>query len=228
LSGFTAEAFRFLEALEANNDRAWFKANQATFEAALRAPFAATLQAISTRLAGTSVPFAGGAETMFRLQRDIRFSRDKTPYKTHVSGLLTRHGAKDEDGSLVYLHLDRTGGFAAAGRYMPATDALARIRDRIVAAPAALERMLAALEGNGLALGQGDRLKAMPRGYSEAADAWYADHLKLKSWMVRHALEPADWLEDRIAGEVADFAVRAAPLLDFLDDAVDRGGAPGR
>ncbi|MEL6700467.1 MAG: DUF2461 family protein, partial [Pseudomonadota bacterium] len=90
--GFTDKSFEFLEGLAANNDRDWFNEHKPTFQEYLETPFANLLEALSNRLADADVTLEGSKKTMFRMNRDVRFSEDKSPYKTAVSGLLTRDG----------------------------------------------------------------------------------------------------------------------------------------
>jgi uncharacterized protein (TIGR02453 family) len=86
------DAFAFLENLAANNDREWFNANKKTFATELERPFVHLLETLSARLADASRPLSGGKTTVFRMNRDVRFSDDKRPYKTNLSGLLTPSG----------------------------------------------------------------------------------------------------------------------------------------
>jgi uncharacterized protein (TIGR02453 family) len=127
------DAFAFLENLAANNDREWFNANKKTFATELERPFVHLLETLSARLTDASRPLSGGKATVFRMNRDVRFSDDKRPYKTNLSGLLTPSGTKKELGGIVYLHLDAQGGFAAAGLYNLTPAQLGPIRDTMIA-----------------------------------------------------------------------------------------------
>lgn len=114
---FKDRAFDLLEGLEADNSKGWFDAHRDEVRTLLQEPFAATLSAISDRLASSETPLSGSERTMFRMSRDVRFSNDKSPYSTHVSGVLTRSGAKSEADGVAYLHLEKHGGFVAVGWY---------------------------------------------------------------------------------------------------------------
>src|SRR5690606_20420056 len=110
--GFTTEGLDFLRGLAANNDRDWFAENRAVYDDQLKPQLAALISATSEAMAARSVPLAGDPKaSQFRLHRDTRFSKDKRPYKTHVSGTLTRDGRRMSPG-MAYIHIEPepTGG----------------------------------------------------------------------------------------------------------------------
>ncbi len=206
-------AFRLLEAFAAEPTRDWYHDNKAQLDTELRAPVAAVLEAVSLRLADAALPLSGGARTMFRQARDVRFSKDKTPYKTHIAGLLTASGAKDETGGLVYVHLDPTGGFTAGGFYRLTPAALGPLRDRIRDAPEQFDAVLTALAAAGTALQTENSLKSMPRGYAGAVDHRHAWALRLKSFVAQRPLTRADWESGAVVETVAALARACTPLL---------------
>jgi len=208
-------AFTLLAELDANNNKAWVDAHRGELKHLVQEPFAAVLEAVTARLADTELPLSGGKHTMFRMNRDVRFSADKSPYNPHASGVLTRSGIKDEMDGLVYLHMDATGGFVAAGYYRLPPKALGPIRDRIAARPALFRAVLDDLGSAGLALDRGHSLKAMPQGYSAHAGAWFAEYLKLQTFIVRRELEPALWVDGAVVDVVAEFALACGGLIEF-------------
>jgi len=212
---FTDRAFELLAALEADNSKSWFDAHREQVREDLQEPFAATLEAISERLRGTDTPLSGSEKTMFRMNRDVRFSNDKSPYSTHVSGVLTRSGSKGEADGIAYLHLGANGGFVAVGWYKLSPKELGPIRDRMVEHPGKLKAMVAALSKNGLELSQEQSLTAMPRGYADYADYEIAPFLKMQTLMVQRDLSRATWKSDRLIEDVAKLVVDCAPLLSF-------------
>jgi uncharacterized protein (TIGR02453 family) len=209
------EAFRLLAELEANNNREWFQAHRDAIRAHVQEPFAALLEAISAALADTKVPLRGGPQTMFRMNRDVRFSADKSPYKTNVSGLLTPGGTKDEAAGLMYLHVDSQGGFIASGFYRMPTPQLNRFRDLIIAQPKAFRAALDELAAADLALSTEEKLKSMPRGYADHAQAWFAEHIKLQTHIVRQDVAMADWISGAVVREAVRVATASAGLLEF-------------
>ena len=109
-SGFAPADLAFLTGLAAHNDREWFSANRAVYDDRLKPALAALIEALNASFAARGLPLAGDPKkSVFRIHRDVRFSKDKRPYKTHVSATLTRDGLKLSPG-LVYVHIEPEGG----------------------------------------------------------------------------------------------------------------------
>ncbi|MEM6837494.1 MAG: DUF2461 domain-containing protein [Cyanobacteria bacterium P01_C01_bin.120] len=212
---FTERSFALLEGLAANNEKSWYDEHRQEFEAALREPFGGVLECVTERLEESEVPLAGGPKTMFRQHRDIRFSKDKSPYSTHVSGVLTPSGTKAEKEGLVYVHLDDSGGFIACGFYQLKASELAPIRDRIIDKSKDFSQVLQDLSRADLALSHEDQLTAMPRGYGEYEDHEHAEYLKLKSLIVQVQLGRGAWLAGDIIDCIVEYAHNCASLLEF-------------
>ncbi|MBE0567965.1 MAG: DUF2461 domain-containing protein [Krumholzibacteria bacterium] len=179
---FTPALFAFLRDLKANNDRAWFAEHKPRYLADLRDPclafitdFGAPLMTVSPRFRADPRPNGG---SLFRIHRDIRFSGDKSPYKTAV-GLHFRH----EDGKSAhapgfYLHLEPGGCFMAVGLWQPDSAALKLVRDRLVADPAAWREAVGGRAFRKRFEVAGESLKRVPRGYDSGHPL--AEVLKLK------------------------------------------------
>ena len=227
--GFPADAFAFFEAIAANQDKVWFAANKARYGASVLAPLAALVAAVMDRLAADGPPLRGDPKgAVFRINRDVRFSKDKRPYKTHAGAILTRDGGKGTLGFL-YLHLAPAGGFAAAGFHQPEPAALRDLRAWILAKPAGWHATEAALAACGLALGRDDALTRPPKGF-DAAPADLVEALKLKSWVVRRELGRDLLMAPALVDALAGLARDAEPLLRFGWSALDHAGprqAPG-
>jgi uncharacterized protein (TIGR02453 family) len=136
---FGPELFAFLADLRANNDREWFAANKGRYEEYLLEPALAFIDAFAPRLRKISPHFRADARpsggSLFRIYRDTRFSKDKTPYKTNV-GIHFRHErAKDARAPGYYLHIGPGEVFAGGGIWHPDTESATRIREAIVADP---------------------------------------------------------------------------------------------
>ena len=207
--------FDLLAELAAENSKAWVDAHRDAMREQVQRPFAEVLVAISDRLADSPLPLKGGENTMFRLNRDVRFSKDKSPYNTHVSGVLTRSGAKKEDDGLTYLQMDAHGGLIACGFYNLPPKALAPIRDRIVARPAEFDTAVRTISKAGFALADDDVLTAMPHGYAHYADARFAGYLKLKSLVVTAKLPKVAWTSGRVVDDAVRMTTACAGLVEF-------------
>jgi uncharacterized protein (TIGR02453 family) len=214
-TGFSAATFGFLDDLSDNNTRDWFTANKEVFERHLETPFVHLLETLSNRLSDMDRPLSGGAATVFRMNRDIRFSPDKRPYKTNLSGLLTPSGTKGEAGGLVYLHLDSMGGFAASGFYNLSPAQLAPIRDAMIERAGGFDEVKASLAQAGRDLDRSDSLTSMPKGFTEHAGHRHAAEIRLKSLMVRQPLARENWLSGEVVDLVENLARDTAPLLAF-------------
>ncbi|HEU4909928.1 MAG TPA: DUF2461 domain-containing protein, partial [Propionibacteriaceae bacterium] len=154
VGGFSTKAAQFFAGLERDNSKDYWTANKAVFEEEVKEPMAALVDSLPERFQ----PFK-----TFRMNRDIRFSPDKSPYKT-------QHGAAHEtDGTVYYLHLDARGLMAACGAYMMTPDQLERYRESVAADASgrALEDILSELSQRGIEVGHGmtEPLKTAPRGY---------------------------------------------------------------
>ena len=139
--GFGSQALPFLKALGFHQTKEWFEANRATYESALKTPMGDLVEDLTAAFAKAKVPLKGDRKaSLFRINRDVRFAKDKSPYKTNVGAVMTRGGAKNDTG-LFYIHIALDGCFTAAGFYQPEPEQLARIRAAIVRDPKAWKRM---------------------------------------------------------------------------------------
>ncbi len=211
--GFTEKSFAVLGELAQNNDKDWFHAHKDEFETYVEAPFLGLLAALSDRLSGADVPLRGGRTTMFRMNRDVRFSEDKSPYKTAISAVLTPSGTKAEGGGLLYVHVDRTGGFAGTGWYRMSPAALGPFRDAMVEDADRFDAVQAALCEAGRELSPDDSLTAMPRGYSDHHDHRHAQAMRLKSLLVSEDLPKTAFVSGDAEARIAAMALDAMPLL---------------
>lgn len=214
-TGFGPRALDFFRALAFHQDRAWFQENRALHESDVVGPMGALVTDLAAELKRREMPLTGDPKrALFRINRDVRFSKDKRPFKTNAGAVLTRDGAKGNPG-LLYLHLDPEGSFAAAGFYRPEPEQLAALRARMRARPSDLAALDAALAAAGLAFADMDDLKRMPRGHEHVADPALARALRRRHLIVRRPLAPEALLRPDLVGMLADFAEAARPVLDF-------------
>lgn len=218
-SHFRPALFTFLRQLKRHNTREWFETHRDQYRADVEAPTLAFIADLAPRLATISRAFvvdpkrSGGS--MFRIYRDIRFSADKSPYKTHVAAMFP-HRRRDEApaGPGFYLHLEPDDCMGGGGVYHPDTATLTRIRLAMVEQPKAWKAVLKA----GLDI-EGDRLARAPAGFDPAHP--FIEDLRRKDL---YALVP--FTERQVTS--ADFLERyvnacrqVAPLVAFLTRALD-------
>ena len=213
--GFTAKSFEFLEGLAANNDKEWFHAHKDDFVEYCETPFIALLEALSNRLSDADYPLEGGKKTMFRMNRDVRFTEDKRPYKTSVSGLLTPSGSKSEDRGLLYIHFDAEGGFTATGFHTMSPKRLAPIRQAMIDRADEWDAVKESLDAAGRSLERDDSLTAMPKGFTDHDDHRHAEDIKLKSLIVREDLPKVAWTSGDVIDRIESLARDAQKLLTF-------------
>jgi len=149
-----------------------------------------------------------------RIYRDIRFSADKSPYYTHVSGTLHRHGKKDSHGAL-YIHVGEKEQFAAAGFWQPDRPILTNWRLRMQEEPKIFLNMIKKLAGKKLALDHNHQLQRMPRGFETAEGSPIGEYLRFQSFVIMRPLSKAEVMSAKLPQTVARFALDAAPLLEY-------------
>ncbi|MEM7053650.1 MAG: DUF2461 domain-containing protein, partial [Pseudomonadota bacterium] len=198
-----------------NNNREWYHEHKDDIKAHLLEPFSGVLEQVSQKLARTRLPLKGSSKTMFRMNRDTRFSNNKKPYKENIGGLLTPSGTKNEASGLVYLHLDSNGGMMAAGFYKFNARQLEPIRQKIIEQPNQWRAVRKALFKAELDLSRENALKSMPRGFNSHESHEYADDIKLKNLIVQQPLTKSAWLKGEVLDQLTGFSKSIAPLIQF-------------
>lgn len=211
--GWSPDALLFFEALSADNSKAFWSAHRERYEREVRAPMLALVAAVAD---------AYGTFHLFRPHRDVRFSKDKSPYKTHLGAV-----TEGEGGELYYVQLSGEGLMAASGYYQMAADQLERYREAVVDERTGpeLEAIVAALERDGYTIGAHSELKTAPRGYRR-------DHprivlLRRKGCIASRSFAPAKWLATSGAlGRVTGTWDAASELNGWLNAHVGPSTAP--
>ncbi len=219
--GFGPKALAFFTALKFHQDKAWFEDNRTLYQSDVLDPMVALLDELSETFAARKIPLkAEGKRSVFRIHRDVRFAKDKTPYKTHCGATLTRSGRKMEQG-LVYLHIDPEGCFVAAGFHMPEPAQLLKLRQAIAARPVRFKAVEKALATGKLAFDTDSQLSRIPRGFEALKGGPLDGVIRLKSFIVEEPLTEALIRSPKLVEKIVDFALRARPLLDFGWQALD-------
>jgi uncharacterized protein (TIGR02453 family) len=214
---FNESLFHFLGELRANNDREWFQANKARFETDVKEPmlafimaFAEPLQRINKHYVADPRPMGG---SLFRIFRDTRFAKDKSPYKTNV-GAQFRHRdcTKDVHSPGFYLHLEPGESFVSTGLWHPDPASLHRVRERIVSHTKEWQVL------GGLEI-LGDSLKRVPQGF--ASDHPCAEVLKLKDFYTHTPLTDREVCAPDFLERFTEACRRGTPLAAFLTKALE-------
>jgi uncharacterized protein (TIGR02453 family) len=194
-AGLPDEGLAFLEDLEERNTREFFEAHKRLFKEQVQAPFLALVEAAAARL-GRSVPGLGPPK-VFRIYRDLRFSKDKAPYKTSLSASVPSRQPGEDDGAGVatgyYLNVGPAGLYVAAGLYHPQRPELLRVRTAI--ADPAMGEELAAILAKAARKGlepYTDPLQRIPKPWPP--DHPRADLLRARSLVLNRQHDRAPWL----------------------------------
>ena len=213
-SGFNPKAFKFFEELTENQNRAWFAEHRAEYEEFVRLPMKRFTEALSENLANKEMPLWGDPKrSLFRINRDARFSKSKLPYNMHASGLFTRTGDKHSPGVL-YFRLDPLGSRCAAGYLQPEAHNLQKLRQGILDNPKAWLSIERSIKRKAYELDYSHTLTRIPRGFVDVPrEVEYA--VKLKGWIVRKQLSRKIVCSKDLINEVTKFAKDMLPLLSF-------------
>jgi uncharacterized protein (TIGR02453 family) len=221
---FTPALFSFLRDLTDNNDRAWFKANQDRYDDHVRQPALDFIEEFATPLLQISKHFVADPRkvggSLFRIQRDTRFSKDKTPYKTHV-GIHFRHVATREDvhGPGFYLQLAPNNCLAAIGLWEPSAPDADAVRRAIVGEPVSWKRAVRAKQFREVyAELEGDSLARPPRGFD--AGHPLIEDLKRRDFVASVRLTQKQVTSPDFMATYLATVKAGVPLMRFLSEAV--------
>jgi uncharacterized protein (TIGR02453 family) len=212
---YTDELVEFLEDLRANNNKAWFDANRPRYDG-LRGRFLDITGQILAASAKFDTDLAGvePASCVFRINRDVRFSKDKSPYKTTFSAVLTPSKKTNPHG--YYYCIDADGSLMiGAGIHMPDTPTLQKIRQAIVKDGKALDDVLKSPKLKSAFGGlDGEQLKTAPRDYP--ADHPYVDYLRFKSFTIGASRSASGMSEGELACQIGGLFEAASPFVKYL------------
>ena len=187
----------------------------------------ALAEAVAAEFASRDIPLTGDAKrSLFRINRDVRFSKDKSPYKTHAGVIWMRPGFKKESAGVAYLHIADEGCFFGGGFWEVERPQLDAIREEIRADPKAFTAVLEAAAAAGLVLDTSDGMTRLPRGFEDVTDpalvpAIKSRHLVLKRTLLKREVGSAALVQRVVAATEA-----MMPFLRFGWDAVAEAGPP--
>ncbi|MFZ4581428.1 MAG: DUF2461 domain-containing protein [Paludibacter sp.] len=217
-----SEIIRFLSALSENNNREWFIENKSWFDKCKK-EFDQLSTALISKIAefDDDIKNVEASECVFRIYRDVRFSHDKTPYKTHFGVFVASAGGRKSQRGGYYLHLDPAGCFVGAGVWCPQPNLLKALRQSVYDNIEELNEIR--FEKNFASKFQKffeeDKLKTVPAGFPK--DFAEAELLKLKHYLVEYKFDAALLDSDDFVNQISEIFKTAYPFNKFLNYTVD-------
>ncbi len=219
---FDKRFYQFFEGLAMDNNKAYFDANRKMYHEAVRDPFTELVGDMIERLKEDD-PLLDiqPKDAIFRINRDIRFSKDKTLYKTHMAAAISRGGRKDHQYPGFYFHLGADRVHAGGGVYMPDKDAVHKVRTHIAMDPEGFARAIdEPVFKRTFGEVQGDRLKRVPPEFKEAAEV--QPYVANKQWYYMAEKDPAIIVSDDLVDRLMEIYQASSPVTGFLRDALSR------
>lgn len=219
--GFPRQGIQFLKKLKRNNNRTWFENHKLEYEEHLKLPVQSFIFSLQPAFHSFAPEFdLSPKRSIFRIYRDLRFSKDKTPYKTHIAAHFVLRGKeKGFLGSGYYFHIEPGEVFIGGGIYMPDSDQLKGIRQALVQHS---DEFLSIINSKPFKkrFGSltGDKLQRVPKGYDESHPM--AEWLKLKQFFVGKSLAESSCYKASLVETIASICKDADPLVKFLNRAV--------
>lgn len=212
--------YTFLKAIAKNNNREWFEKNKPKY-LEVKVAFDDFVEAFHKELLKFDESLGGinPRKLAFRIYRDVRFSKDKRPYKVNMGAGLSAHGKMEQEPGY-YVHIEPGKSFIAGGFYMPHAENLAKIRQEIDYNTKAFLKILhdKKFKKYFSGLDEFDKLKTAPKGYPK--DHPHIDILRNKSFTVSYPLTDKEVLDKKFVKQAAAIAKAIKPLNDFLQSAV--------
>jgi uncharacterized protein (TIGR02453 family) len=215
---FTSQSLRFLRALKRNNRREWFAAHRDDYEAHVRHPMTDIIARLADDLRGFGPEYVANPKTsMYRIYRDIRFSDNKAPYKTHVAANFPTRGLPKHEGAGLYFHLSLDEVWIGGGMYAPQPPQLHAVREHIAANA---RRLRALVESpafrRDVGTLEGERLQRVPRGFPKDHEA--AEYLKFRQFLAGREFEPVFATSPKFYSSLLAVFKRVAPVTRFLNE----------
>lgn len=213
---------QFLSELKINNNREWFTENKERYEAAK-----SVFEDICTKLIieiarfDEDIKLVNARDCIFRIYRDIRFSHDKTPYKTHFGAFIAAAGGRKSNRAGYYLHLDPDGCFVASGIWCPPPELLKALRRSIYDNIEEFEEIISDADFKKFnnKFYDDEKLKSIPAGFPKGFRQ--AELLKLKHYMVESKLDVDFFADEKFVSKLAEIFKSAYPLMKFLNYTAD-------
>lgn len=213
------DAIAFLKQLERHNDRAWFATHKERYREAVLLPMQRFVSDLNAACECRGIPLCGDdRRSIFRIYRDVRFSADKSPFKTYAAAYLSRDGRRTTQGGF-YVRVSPEGSWFSIAFFQSPPALLQRWRNSMAEDPQRFLRIVRALRDKRLHIRPpedwDDALKRMPRGFESARDAPLAPYFRLRSFAVRRNLTQRELASARLASTALSFIEAAGPLLRY-------------
>lgn len=219
--GFTKQTLPFLKALGFHQNREWFHENKSIYEGAVKTPMGDLVEALSDRFAKAKIPLKGTRKaSLYRVNRDVRFSKNKDPYNTHGSFLLTRSGSKKENG-FVYMHFSNERSFLASGFYGLEGNEMRAFRELIIREKGKFEKLTNRMEKHGYRFDLSETLKRNPRGFEVVDDVELQKLIRLKHYTFIEELDNSELLNPELIDKLFILGKRSMGFLEFGWRAID-------
>ncbi len=219
--GFPPEGLKFLKQLRKNNTREWFQAHRTVYEESVRFPMQCLIAALRERMAQNAPEIEfHPRRSIFRINRDVRFSNDKAPYKTNVAASFRWRGDRSPtENPGLYVGVEPGEIFVGGGLYMPTGDQLKAIRKAITDHPGEFLRVVEDRRfRKGLGGIQGEQLSRAPLGYSP--DHPMIGYLKFKQFFAGRDLDEKACLRPKFLNDIVTVFSDTMPLVRWLASAV--------
>ncbi len=220
-AGFPKEGITFLKQLKKNNNRDWFNKHKPTYEEHVKLPMQSLTESLKQPMSKVAPEIqVDPKRSMFRIYRDTRFSKDKTPYKTHVAAVY-HHRGHWEDSAGYYVHIEPGGVYAGGGIYMPSSDQLKRIRTSIADKP---KEFLAIVSDDTFVKRfkslEGSKLQRIPLGFPK--DHMMGEWLKYKSFYTGVQLKEEACYSPKFVDRLVQVYADLLPMIRFLNGALGK------
>ncbi len=220
--GLTDETFKFLHGLRKNNTREWFEEHRDDYESDLRSPCRSLVDRMAMLFAEHDLPLISDQKrSLFRINRDIRFSKDKSPYKTHIGIAFTMEGAAKDEWMGMYFAFEPEGAkgissFCGGGLHMPPSPLVKRTREKIATDYEKLEKLVTSRSFTGVFPKgvTGESLRRMPQGYPDDHPA--ADRIRMKEWVFGEPLTVDQITSPDLPETLLKFCKAGIPVLKFF------------
>jgi uncharacterized protein (TIGR02453 family) len=215
--GFSPEALSFLRALKRNNRREWFQPRKEKYETLIKGPMLQLIDSLNQQLMDFAPQYITPPQkSVYRIYRDTRFSKDKTPYKTHISAMFPRHTAIKREGAVLYFHFTDKELLIFGGVYSPEREELLAYRALLAEHYEEFQGILSNKELKRLTNGlEGEQLSRTPKGFpvDHPAEAL----LRHRQWYLESTLDVKIIHSPRLVAEMARRFAVMVPMVEFLN-----------